>query len=78
MGEPGMTVKTASLLDDRLDAVAATARAVFITRFVVGAGAALLTAWIFWPMLGAAWFALFAEPSSPPVTLPARCAGAGR
>jgi signal transduction histidine kinase/ActR/RegA family two-component response regulator len=52
--------KAWSLLDERLDAVAATARQVFVVRMIVGCGAALLTASIYGPAWGAAWSAAFA------------------
>jgi signal transduction histidine kinase/ActR/RegA family two-component response regulator len=48
-----------SLLDERLDAVAVTARRVFAVRMVVGAGAALLTGWLFGALTAAVWFAAF-------------------
>jgi len=49
-----------SLLDERLDAVAATARQVFFVRSAVGCGTALLTAYLLGPLIGASWFAAFA------------------
>jgi pheromone shutdown protein TraB len=48
-----------SLLDERLDAVAATARQVFAVRMVVGFAVALLTSYIYGPALGAGWLAAF-------------------
>jgi two-component system, sensor histidine kinase len=52
--------KAWSLLDERLDAVAATARQVFAVRMVVGCGAAILIGFIYGPAVGAGWFAAFA------------------
>jgi len=52
--------KAWSLLDERLDAVAATARQVFGVRVAVGCGAALITAFFHGPAIGAIWFAAFA------------------
>ncbi|MBL8556363.1 MAG: response regulator [Phenylobacterium sp.] len=49
-----------SLLDERLDAVAVTARHVLWTRILLGLLAGVLTGYIYWPWLGAAWFAAFA------------------
>jgi signal transduction histidine kinase/CheY-like chemotaxis protein len=57
-------VKAWSLLDERLDAVAATARQVFFVRVAVGCGTALLTAFLFGPLAGAAWFAAYAAPEA--------------
>ena len=54
-----MFVRARRLFDERLDAVAITARPMFAVRFVVGAGAALLTGYIF-GALAIAWFAAFA------------------
>lgn len=54
-----MIARAWSLLDERLDAVAATARQVFAVRMVVGFAAALLTAYIYGPALGAGWLAAF-------------------
>lgn len=55
-----MIARAWSLLDDRLDAVAATARQVFGVRMAVGCGAALLTAYVYGPAWGGGWFAAFA------------------
>ena len=55
-----MIARPWSLLDERLDAVAATARQVFAVRIVVGCVAGLLTAFIHGPAWGAVWFAAFA------------------
>ena len=57
---PDVIAKAWSLLDERLDAVAATARQVFAVRLAVGCGAAVLTAVFFGPFIGAGWFAAFA------------------
>jgi two-component system, sensor histidine kinase len=48
-----------SLLDERLDAVAATSRHMFYVRLVIGIGTALLTAYVYDPVVGAAWLAGF-------------------
>ena len=48
-----------SLLDERLDAVAATSRHMFYVRLVIGIGAALLTAYVYDPTVGAAWLGAF-------------------
>lgn len=48
-----------SLLDERLDAVAATARHLFALRMAVGCGTALITAYTFGMAWGAGWFAAF-------------------
>ena len=55
-----MIARAWSLLDERLDAVAATARQVFAVRMAVGCGVALLTGFIFGAAWGGAWFAAFA------------------
>jgi len=49
-----------SLLDDRLDAVAAAARQIFLVRIAIGCGAALLSAYVYGPAVAGAWFAAFA------------------
>jgi signal transduction histidine kinase/ActR/RegA family two-component response regulator len=51
--------KAWSLLDERLDAVAATARQVFAVRMAVGCGAAVLTGSIYGPLVALTWFAAF-------------------
>jgi signal transduction histidine kinase/CheY-like chemotaxis protein len=47
------------LLDERLDAVAATARQVFAVRIAVSAVAAGLTAYLFGPLIAGAWLGPF-------------------
>lgn len=54
-----MIAKAWSLLDERLDAVAATARQVFFVRMVVGGVAAALTGYIYGPAWGGGWLAAF-------------------
>jgi len=54
-----VTGKLRSLLDERLDAVAATSRHMFFVRLVIGLGAAGLTGWVYDPTIGAAWLAAF-------------------
>jgi signal transduction histidine kinase/AmiR/NasT family two-component response regulator len=56
--------KAWSLLDERLDAVAATARQVFLVRLAVGCGTALITAYLLGPAIGAVWFVAFAAPEA--------------
>jgi signal transduction histidine kinase/CheY-like chemotaxis protein len=56
-----MSAKGSSWFDERLDAVAVTVRAVLITRILSGVGAALLTAYIFTPLIGSVWFCAFAS-----------------
>jgi signal transduction histidine kinase/ActR/RegA family two-component response regulator len=51
--------KALSLLDERLDAVAATARQIFAVRIAVGLGAAALTGWLFGPVVAQVWLAAF-------------------
>ncbi len=59
LGDTGTVLTRAGpLFDERLDAVAVTARPMFGVRFVVGAGVALLTGYIF-GALAALWFAVF-------------------
>jgi len=48
------------LLDERLDAVAATARQIFLVRIVIGCGAALLTGYLYGAAVGVAWLVPFA------------------
>ncbi len=55
-----MIARAWSLLDDRLDAVAATARQVFGVRVMLGCGVAALTGVIYGPAWGCGWFVLFA------------------
>ena len=55
-----MIARARSLLDERLDAVAATARQVFLVRAILGCGVALLTAMIYGPAWGGGWFCAFA------------------
>ena len=56
-----MIARARSLLDERLDAVAATARQVFGVRVVLGCGVAALTGAIYGPAAGVAWFVAFAS-----------------
>jgi signal transduction histidine kinase/ActR/RegA family two-component response regulator len=51
--------KAKSLLDERLDAVAATARQIFVVRILVGCGAAALTGYIYGQGVALLWFAAF-------------------
>ncbi|MCW5759960.1 MAG: response regulator [Phenylobacterium sp.] len=70
-----LVVKRAStLLDERLDAVAATARRIFVVRLVMGAGVAALTSLLFDPATAAAWFATYVagETLNRAVTRPVR------
>jgi signal transduction histidine kinase/ActR/RegA family two-component response regulator len=48
-----------TLLDERLDAVAAAARQIVLVRIGVGVGAAILTAYVFGLAVGAAWLMAF-------------------
>ena len=54
-----MSARAKSLLDERLDAVAATARQIFAVRLAVGGAAALLTGYIYGPAIGAGWLTAF-------------------
>jgi signal transduction histidine kinase len=51
--------KLRGMLDERLDAVAATSRHMFFVRLVIGIGAALLTGYVYDVATGAAWLAAF-------------------
>ncbi|MDZ4374500.1 MAG: ATP-binding protein [Phenylobacterium sp.] len=54
-----MIAKAKSLLDERLDAVASTARQIFVVRIAVGCGAALLTGYIYGAAVATAWLTAF-------------------
>jgi len=60
LGTVLLMAKAWSLLDVRLDAVAATARHMVVVRVGVALGAALLTAYAYGPAWGGGWFAAFA------------------
>jgi len=51
--------KAWSLLDERLDVVAATARQVFFARMAISCGAAVLTGYMYGPLVGGGWLASF-------------------
>ena len=54
-----MLGKLRGLLDERLDAVAATSRHMFFVRLVIGIGTALLTGYVYTGEVGAAWLTAF-------------------
>ncbi len=58
-GSLRLIAKLGSLLDERLDAVAFTARQVFVVRMVVGCGVAILTSTLYGVGVGGSWFAAF-------------------
>ena len=54
-----MITKAKSLLDARLDAVAASARQVFVARVCIGFGVFLLTTFMYGAQVGVGWFLAF-------------------